>query len=813
MRKNKLLLLLALLLTAATGAWAQEAQETQTWDSGDCTVTFSEGVLTVSGAGAMADYKDYNLTPWYGNDIETIVIESGVTGIGKYALASCYNLESVSIPASMTSIGFGAFEDCGRDAATAMTVSFAEGSTPLTIGEGAFHYANLKSIDIPNRVTSIGRSAFSSCSNLESVSIPASVTSISEEAFRNCSMLANVYIFAPSLTTYGTDAFASNATGRKIYVLSDAVDTYKAGWPDYAADIEAMNLYATSMKDDVKDADKWTITPNPAAAGQTVTLQYNGRLKVKGVKATSVEQEAAAKKATDLSTITANYTASDGETLTGTLVSNVKISIADGATVTLDGVTINGVNNTDYEWAGITCEGDATIILSGTNTVKGFYEDYPGIQAAAGKTLTIQGEGSLTASSYRYGAGIGGKMKVACGNIEIQGGTITATSVNCGAGIGGGYGADCGNITISGGTVNATGGERGAGIGGGKRLLTSGSCGNIIISGGTVTATGGEYAAGIGGGNGLNAGNPSSCGTITITTGVTKVTATMGSGATNSIGAGKYGTCGTVTIGGTVYWENNAAVNGGHTYLAQATIEYPAAAKPAATVTTAPTGAAVVGVGKTTELVSGGVAYGGTLMYRVTTENTKPTSTDGFSADVPTAKDITASGKVYVWYYVKGDDTHSDSEIAATAIEVPVADKVWDATNVKDLAIFGSDNYEMEDITLSGKGDNMVALWKDYGDPTMDGISFEMFTSGGFTFTAPTGKAFTKIEMKLTGSAGWDIAHLGTGWAFVGDDVNMIYTVMWKGSAAASTVGLLTGDDMFNGDNVKSIAFYLSDAE
>ena len=95
-------------------------------------------------------------------------------------------------------------------------------------------------------------------------------------------------------------------------------------------------------------------------------------------------------------------------------------------------------------------------------------------------------------------------------------------------------------------------------------------------------------------------------------------------------------------------------------------------AKPAATVTTAPTGAAIVGVGKTTALVSGGVAEGGTLWYAVTTTNTKPASTDGFSGTVPTAQTITASGTVYVWYYVKADDTHSDSEIAATAIEVPV---------------------------------------------------------------------------------------------------------------------------------------------
>ena len=83
----------------------------------------------------------------------------------------------------------------------------------------------------------------------------------------------------------------------------------------------------------------------------------------------------------------------------------MKISIADGATVTLDGVTINGENSLDYKWAGITCEGDATIILKdgSTNTVKGFYEDYPGIHVPSEMTLTIKGEtagtGSLEAST------------------------------------------------------------------------------------------------------------------------------------------------------------------------------------------------------------------------------------------------------------------------------------------------------------------------------------------------------------------------------------------------------------------------------
>ena len=242
-----------------------------------------------------------------------------------------------------------------------------------------------------------------------------------------------------------------------------------------------------------------------------------------------------------------------------------------------------------------------------------------------------------------------------------------------------------------------------------------------------------------------------------------------------------------------------------------------AAAKEPATVTTAPTGAAVVGVGKTTALVSGGVAEGGTMMYAVTTTNTKPTSTDGFSGTVPTAQSITASGTVYVWYYVKGDDTHSDSEIAATAIAVPVADIIWDVTNVSELYVSGTDwPYEKEGITLSGNAEEVRAQCYDFGVPEMDGMEFSTReSSGGFTFTAPAGKAFTKIEMKLQGPSGWNEVYedekLGTGWAFVIDYENMIYTVTWKGSAAASTVGLLTGAVDFHGDYISYIAFYLSE--
>ncbi len=227
-------------------------------------------------------------------------------------------------------------------------------------------------------------------------------------------------------------------------------------------------------------------------------------------------QMAWAQTTIDLSTVTTDITVPDGATLTGLLNTSsykVKISIADGATVTLSGVTINGVDDGEkYQWAGLNCEGDATLILAdnSTNTVRGFYHNCSGIYVPVGYTLTIRGNGTLNAS---------------CNSTN-----------NNGRAAGIGAGADhwsCGNIIIEGGIINATAGSNNiqdasaAGIGAGPHT----SCYNIIIKGGTVTATGGYDAAGIG----MGGQNSYINGNIIITRDITRVTATGGNGS-GSIG-------------------------------------------------------------------------------------------------------------------------------------------------------------------------------------------------------------------------------------------------------------------------------------
>ena len=136
----------------------------------------------------------------------------------------------------------------------------------------------------------------------------------------------------------------------------------------------------------------------------------------------------------------------------------------------------------------------------------------------------------------------------------------------------------------------------------------------------------------------------------------------------------------------------------------------------------------------------------------------------------------------------------------------------WNSSNISDLDISSAgDSYSKEGITLSVNADQISAVWGDYGYESMNGIEFNTNeNSGGFTFTAPTGKYFTKIEMALIGRNGWDGPDLGTGWVYAEDFddmiMDMIRKVTWTGTAA-NTVDLLKDATHFHGENVKSIVF------
>ena len=137
--------------------------------TGDCRWNRNgNGVLTISGNGAMANYSSGSSSPW-GRNITSVIIENGVTSIGDYAFYNCIRLTNVTIGNGVTSIGNYAFSGC----------------TVLT------------SVTIPDSVTSIGGYAFSGFTGLTSVTIPDSVTSIGSSAFRGCTGLT-IYCLADS---------------------------------------------------------------------------------------------------------------------------------------------------------------------------------------------------------------------------------------------------------------------------------------------------------------------------------------------------------------------------------------------------------------------------------------------------------------------------------------------------------------------------------------------------------------------------------------------------------------------------------------
>ena len=309
------------------------------------------------------------------------------------------------------------------------------------------------------------------------------------------------------------------------------------------------------------------------------SLAFTSALCFGVVIATSQAKEVKVVRATEpvnLSTLTADYVANDGDVLTGTLGEHYKISVADGATVTLSNATIDIYDElyTDLKCAGIELLGDATLILSGTNKISPQHKRCPAIRVLADKTVTIDADnnsavldltthsltgggigggdnlgdvgniiinkGTINVNAGNYAAAIGGSRDSNCGTITINGGTVTATGGTHAAGIGSYHGSHGGDILISGGNVTAVGGNYSAGIGSGHEA----ECDNITITGGTVTATGGFNSPGIG------SGNKGSCGNITINKTVTLLTSTKGTGASYSVGQGNEGSCGTITIGG-----------------------------------------------------------------------------------------------------------------------------------------------------------------------------------------------------------------------------------------------------------------------
>lgn len=127
-------------------------------------------------------------------------IPGTIIAIGSSAFSGCSELSAIKIPGSVTAIGNSAFSGCTN--LTAIDIP----SSVTDIGSSAFSDSGLKSITIPEGITTIGFGMFAYCSGLASVTLPSSVTSIEAKAFDHCTSLTSIDI-PGTVKSIGSSAF------------------------------------------------------------------------------------------------------------------------------------------------------------------------------------------------------------------------------------------------------------------------------------------------------------------------------------------------------------------------------------------------------------------------------------------------------------------------------------------------------------------------------------------------------------------------------------------------------------------------------
>lgn len=161
---------------------------------------------TVKQIGSYAFEKNTTLT--------SVSIPETVTELEYSAFKGCTSLTAVTIPSGLTksgSLGSGAFSGCSA----LTTVQF--GSGLVSIPEALFEGTGLKTITLPESVTSIGSWAFANCAKLEQVSFPAGLTSIDLGAFENCTALTAVTL-PKRLTKLGYEAFKNCSALKSVWI-------------------------------------------------------------------------------------------------------------------------------------------------------------------------------------------------------------------------------------------------------------------------------------------------------------------------------------------------------------------------------------------------------------------------------------------------------------------------------------------------------------------------------------------------------------------------------------------------------------------
>ena len=215
-------LLMAVLLLCVLPQTARAEGESGTCGD-NLTWSFSAGTLTISGSGAMTDFTEATMAPWYElrSQILRLELPDGLTCVGDLAFYDCQNLGAVTVPDSVIRIGKYAFANC--KGMTMLTLS----ASLETVEEGAFSdCVRLTALRLPEGLKTIGMKAFYRCESIPAVIVPESVTTIGMSAFSYCKSLVSADIRAkintvPEWLFYGCGKLVSVSLPKETDTISE----------------------------------------------------------------------------------------------------------------------------------------------------------------------------------------------------------------------------------------------------------------------------------------------------------------------------------------------------------------------------------------------------------------------------------------------------------------------------------------------------------------------------------------------------------------------------------------------------------------
>ena len=208
--------------------------------------------IRISGSGDTPDYDYISDIPWYShiNEIKSVVVEEGITGLGKSSFYKSTSIQSVKLADSVRSIG----EMCFFRNGSLEKIELGNGLT--SIGEAAFSVSNLKKVSLPIGIThiesdtfygckqlesinlehvkSIGRRAFYICSNLSGIHLSTDLQQLEYAAFRGCSSIDKVNI-GSKLSELSEQVFAECSSLKEIYIPDNITAIQKAAFYECTA--------------------------------------------------------------------------------------------------------------------------------------------------------------------------------------------------------------------------------------------------------------------------------------------------------------------------------------------------------------------------------------------------------------------------------------------------------------------------------------------------------------------------------------------------------------------------------------------------